>query len=187
MNEIIPFFTSIFVDDIDYDHHKAVGIMDYSKKTASGAIISNCGGYQSIGFIPDKNDPLCDLYQKITNEVSKIYNLYHIQNEPVIANAWYNINGYDNYNKSHRHPNSYFSVVYYPYVPQGESGTIVFTRPDLLTDYIPSTDYNERNYQEFFIQPTTGTLLIFPSYLTHFVNPNKTNEYRYSIAINYRG
>jgi hypothetical protein len=80
---------------------------------------------------------------------------------------------------SHTHAGSVLSGVYYPYIPsnvndEGPAGHIEFGRPDINFSGPPPPIR--------MIQPKTGLLLLFPSYLFHRILPGDFPEERFSIA-----
>ena len=100
--------------------------------------------------------------------------------------AWMNMNPVGGYNAPHTHPGAHWSGVYYvsqPEVEQGNSGMIEFLDP--RTDLpnwrmlkAPAFRLKTR------FRPMPGDLILFPSYLVHWVYPNETDEERVTIAFN---
>lgn len=100
--------------------------------------------------------------------------------------AWMNANPPGGFNAPHSHPGAHWSGVYYvsqPAVEEGNSGMIEFVDP--RTD-LPNWRILKapafRLKRAF--RPEPGDLVIFPSYLVHWVYPNETGEERVSIAFN---
>jgi uncharacterized protein (TIGR02466 family) len=104
-----------------------------------------------------------------------------------IQEAWCTINNCYATSKPHTHPTSFFSAVYYPKGQIG-CGTIEFLTPNTAAQHSYYSkliaDYNEFTSSTFVIEPRPGTLIIFPSWLIHYVNENTNNEDRISIALN---
>lgn len=101
-------------------------------------------------------------------------------------NGWININPTGGYNAPHQHPGSQWSGVFYvtqPPVAEGDSGVIEFLDPrtDLADWRILRSPWfaNKRK-----LRPAAGDMVVFPSYLTHWVHPNETKDDRISIAWN---
>jgi uncharacterized protein (TIGR02466 family) len=100
--------------------------------------------------------------------------------------GWVNINPQHGYNVPHRHLGSQWSGTYYVTVPVeegSESGSIEFLSPlTVPTEYKPlgASCFREK----IVMRPEPGDLLIFPSYLMHWVVPNEIDEDRISIAFN---
>lgn len=106
-----------------------------------------------------------------------------------VLNSWINVHHPGDWAQPHIHGNSILSGVYYLDHPEN-SGDISFDRPltgstpfqsIIYLDYTEPTDYNCENYN-FAVTP--GKILLFPSYLAHSVEKNKSQEKRYSLAFN---
>jgi hypothetical protein len=74
----------------------------------------------------------------------------------------------------HTHSNSVLSGVFYASVPPG-SGAITFTDPRSLFQ-------NKHEHA-----PAPNTFIVFPSWLTHFVAPTNSDEFRVSFSCNCPG
>jgi len=87
--------------------------------------------------------------------------------------------------RMHSHPNNYLSGVYYVRVPPG-ANTINFhdPRPQASILRPPVTQLTGQNTDQVVVEVTDGTLLLFPSYLLHSVDPSEGNELRISISSN---
>jgi uncharacterized protein (TIGR02466 family) len=100
--------------------------------------------------------------------------------------AWMNANLPGGYNAPHTHPGAHWSGVYYvaqPDVETGSSGKIEFLDPrtDLPNWHLlEASAFNAKKS----IQPMPGELILFPSYLLHWVYPNETSQDRVTIASN---
>ncbi len=100
--------------------------------------------------------------------------------------AWMNANPPGGFNAPHTHPGAHWSGVYYvsqPTVETGTSGMIEFLDPrtDLPNWRILKSPAFRAKKK---IRPAAGEIVIFPSYLMHWVYPNETDEERVSIAFN---
>lgn len=105
----------------------------------------------------------------------------------LVADGWININPQHGYNVPHRHNGFIWSGTYYVTVPEGaegsRSGNIEFLSPLMVPrDFglLGAECYNEK----ITMRPKAGDLVLFPSYLTHWVYPNDADEERISIAFN---
>jgi len=101
-------------------------------------------------------------------------------------NAWMNINYAGAYNAPHTHPGAHWSGVYYvkqPPVEEGNSGMIEFLSPltDLPNWRLLGIDAFRPKRK---LRPNAGEIVLFPSYLVHWVYPNETDEERITIAFN---
>lgn len=100
--------------------------------------------------------------------------------------AWMNVNPPHGFNAPHTHPGAHWSGVYYvsqPEVEEGNSGMIEFLTP--RTDLpqmrlLKAPAFRSKKK----IRPEPGEIVIFPSYLVHWVYPNESGEERVTIAFN---
>jgi uncharacterized protein (TIGR02466 family) len=97
--------------------------------------------------------------------------------------AWGNIHEYGGYNKLHIHREAVLSGVFYLSRPEG-SGAIVLHDPRPGTLFSRPFGFGANKWSELRLAPAAGTMLMFPNWLEHSVEPNLSQERRYSIAIN---
>ena len=93
-----------------------------------------------------------------------------------IINMWANIAPRHGQNRSHTHPGSLWSGVYYVQVPEG-SGRIHFADPRpqaqvLQPVYARSPETRPESWSEVHYEPIEGRVILFPSWLVHEVRPN---------------
>lgn len=107
--------------------------------------------------------------------------------------GWANINRFGDYHDLHNHPHSYLSGTYYVAVPdQPESlPGRADRRPSAISFYDPRGQANMTAIRddpqieaEFTLMPEPGTLLLWPSFLHHFVHPNLSHQNRISVSFN---
>lgn len=102
--------------------------------------------------------------------------------------GWINVNGRGGYNAPHDHPGFAWSGCYYVKVPdgaKGDSGKIEFLDPR-TNARVPTVDGAACFLDTRKVKPEAGLLVLFPSYLRHWVYPNDEDEDRISIAFNAR-
>ncbi|MEW9921713.1 TIGR02466 family protein [Marimonas sp. MJW-29] len=131
---------------------------------------------------------------ELSNSIKEAVNLatkaispdFRFSEHRLATNAWFNINAKHAYNVPHRHEGFVWSGCYYVTTPKlvgSQSGSIEFLSP--LT--VPG-EYRQLRAECFTdkisIQPNAGDMLIFPSYLMHWVFPNEANEQRVTMAFN---
>jgi len=150
--------------------------LDFMNNTPS-VEFSNVGGYQGHNF---KNEQLFSFIQKNIphNEIKKI--------KKFKIKSWLNVNKKNSYNERHSHdPHSgtYLSGVFYVKCPE-LSGSIRFYDPRPHISSAPDMEYlyDGKEYEE--IIPQENMMLMFPSWLEHDVQMNKTNKERISISFN---
>ena len=107
--------------------------------------------------------------------------------------AWANINRKGDYHDTHNHPHSYLSGTYYLKVPAPSKAerNRSDVRPSHITFYDPRPGINMNSINkdpyvdpEHTILPQSGQLLMWPSFLNHFVHPNLSDETRITISFN---
>ena len=163
---------------------------DAQSKDPSGQPVSSAGGWQSQSFrggAYDSMDHLIDNF--LTPAAVQIYNKFGLRENVTFDNYWFNINQRYNYNQSHIHPGSFLSGVLYLKVPEN-SGNIKFYNPDPFEhQLIPVNKYSREFPGSYSIVPTVGKLIFFPSYFSHSVTQNLTEEQddrRISVSFNLR-
>jgi uncharacterized protein (TIGR02466 family) len=130
--------------------------------------------------------PLFKFVEKEFNNIHKKIGLsksYHQE----LKNAWITKDNCYATSIPHTHPTAFFSAVFYVKTP-AKCGNIEFMSPNAaqqqMYDLDMVEDYTEFSSTRFFLEPKANTLIIFPSYLIHYVNENKSDDHRISIAIN---
>lgn len=100
--------------------------------------------------------------------------------------GWMNANPTGGFNAPHTHPGAHWSGVYYVSQPKdalGNSGMIEFIDPRTdLPDWriLKAAPFRMKKK----IRPQPGEMILFPSYLVHWVYPNESKDERVSIAFN---
>ena len=102
-----------------------------------------------------------------------------------ITGCWANVNAPGAGHRVHSHPNNYLSGVYYVQTPPG-AGTINFLDPRPQTAIIrpPVTALTAENTEQVVIDVAAGMLLMFPAWLPHSVDPNRSDRLRISLGFN---
>ena len=103
---------------------------------------------------------------------------YHRSYRLRIGTMWSIINPPGGLNRAHIHPGCIWSGVYYVQAPKN-SGRIEFIDPrtqNLMSavEYIPKTKRPRMCWTKVQYKPVAGTMLIFPSWLYHSVDPNRS-------------
>lgn len=133
----------------------------------------------------DLNDltlkPLIDVVQKRVDNISTTIGL----SKQEIVRSWTNLNNSTALDQPHSHAKSALSCVYY--VKGGEScGNLVVQTPITALNYVFDkeyiTEHSAFTSSEMEIYPKPGMLIIFPSWLMHYVKQNLSSSERISIA-----
>jgi uncharacterized protein (TIGR02466 family) len=158
--------------------------LEKNKKTS--VIKSNTGGYQS-DFLESSNRIIKETKNIIAKAITQFAETIYVK-KPFTINfddPWLNVNRENHFNKTHTHPGSDLSITYYCEVSTN-SGKIVFENPVLhqRTTMIWYEKHAMWNSEFIQLAPKKYDLIIFPSYLPHFVERNKSNKPRISLACN---
>ena len=163
---------------------------DLRKIDPVGRKISNVGGWQSEIYPIDKSS---DTLQSIIRKSLKGFT--PIKNDILMnVEGWTNINKPRDYNTKHNHPQCNFAGVFWIKVPN-KSGNLKFESPHSFNSFTEINCYtgkfikNTNSYLSCVYEPLEGEIVIFPSFLSHCVSENKSNEdrisYSFNIKLNY--
>ena len=102
-----------------------------------------------------------------------------------VTGCWANVNCPGAVHGMHTHPNNFLSGVYYVQVQEG-ADTINFHDPRPQTAIIrpPVTELTAYNTDQVVVTVGNGTLLLFPVWLPHSVDANRSDRKRISISFN---
>ena len=153
----------------------------------NGTRKSNVNGWHSDDF-DLKNENLKNFISEISQNIGSAINDmgWDLDTQIVkITNMWSIVNTKNSFNEKHHHGNSDLSAAYYVEAEKN-SGDIVFFDPRQANvfHHPASKQVNDMNAQVRSISPEPGTLVLFPSYLEHKVNPNQSESNRIVISFN---
>ncbi len=161
------------------------------RATSAGVSKSNRSGWHSKGNLFKRETPCVQTLRELATEciasaTRKIGAKADLDDLSLKLFGWMNMNPSGGYNAPHTHPGAQWSGVYYvsqPAVETGNSGMIEFLDPrsDLPNWRIldaPAFRLKKK------IRPEPGDMILFPSYLVHWVYPNEAAQERVSIAFN---
>lgn len=155
------------------------------RKSDKGRKVSNQGGWQSNDILLGENYEIDKLVAYLNSEIKECSIQVGLP-ELEIQNIWININPPGAFNLLHNHLGSVLSGVYYVDASDYQ-GNIIFQRNDNAYYHIPE-NVNQHTYYTSTVATyrcKTGALYIFPGWLPHFVEGNKSNTDRISISFNY--
>ncbi len=157
----------------------------------TGAEKSNRGGWHSSGNLFDDNAAVIVALQEhacdaLVLAMTAIKARVALDELDLKLFGWMNANPKGAFNAPHTHPGAHWSGVYYvsqPEVETGNSGMIEFVDPrsDLPNWRILQAASFKMKKK---IRPKPGEMVLFPSYLVHWVYPNETDQERVTIAFN---
>jgi len=172
------FPTNIFVEENFFDGYKTLESLvrqDYE---------SNRVNWQSRSDLY-KRKPYESFVKSVLDINAKILtSLQYEFDSFTITDMWSNILKPGETHKPHAHANNFLSVVYYPYAE--ETSGIVFMDPRQQANVIKPRKIKHTidNSDVFEYNSKTNKIIIFPSWLQHFVPVNHSNKDRVSIAWN---
>jgi len=170
--------------DKDYIKRLELTILEMSKQIENRDK-SNFLGWQSPDTLYKYEwmHPLCDAILSVCQgEITQQFKNTIPENYVFgIESMWANVNPTHAFNMAHIH-GAEISGVYYVKVPEGKSGRICFVDPRQRVN-MSEKFIKDFNYP---VTPEVGTLILFPSWLEHYVEPNETEETRISISFNIR-
>jgi uncharacterized protein (TIGR02466 family) len=102
-----------------------------------------------------------------------------------ITGCWANVNGPGAGHRAHDHPNNFLSGVYYVRThPGADSVTFIDPRPQTRIIRPPVTELSAENTEQVVLKVKDGMLLLFPAWLQHSVDPNRSGRARISLGFN---
>jgi len=137
---------------------------------------SNRGGWQSDLYKPEGEFlPLVEQIREFCKHLPLDIK------EVEISQLWLNVNKKGDHNIIHQHGAYHLAGTYYVKVPK-DSGRIVFRdpRPGAIGNVFMLNRFDKGEFKN--INLMEGLLMIWPSYLDHFVEPSQTDEERISIS-----
>ena len=162
------------------------------ERDSAGESRSNVGGWHSVGDFDQwggaSGETLIGRIGELVNVATARYYKLYGGTEPIRwrITTWANVSRRGDYNRGHVHPGCTWSGVYY--VDAGDadandtdSGLLVLAHPvsAATMTVVPGLT---PDYHAF--RPVSGLMVVFPSYLTHEVQPYRGNRPRISIAFN---
>lgn len=156
-----------------------------------GVSKSNRGGWHSKGNLFDRDAPCIQTLRNAAK--SAVFELTRKVSKKVDPNelrlklfGWMNSNPSGGYNAPHTHPGAHWSGVYYisqPRIDEGSSGMVEFIDPRNELPHwriLKASTFRSKKS----IRPVAGEMILFPSYLIHWVHPNQSPEDRITVAFN---
>lgn len=146
---------------------------------------------KNIGNTSSKNrllldDPLLANVREFVDNSLRAYmvNIYSPANDVRlrVTQSWLNWSKPGQHHHKHAHPNSFLSGCFY--VQASESDKIYFHRDGYQQIKLKPEAFNIFNSESWWLSVLTGDLVIFPSYLTHHVDPVTAEQTRISLAFN---
>lgn len=162
-----------------------------------GVRLSNVGGWHSRQDLLLWDDPSITVFISLAQNFVHEYTAERLGRPPGEFNSvlkmegWANVSRAGNYARPHVHPSSNFALVYY--VDQGDapapdsgrrptSGVLEWLDPRQRPEMFQTPGVDPAD--TISLQPRTGLMLLFPSWLYHYVHPYQGTRPRISLACN---
>ena len=186
----------IYVEDIPDEKSDRISLIDevYNIRYNNplGIERSNLGGWHSPNNLMENpkfnklNNIIIDIInnQIIENDYELLKNMKLIVDK--IECSWAIINNEKDGNQTHTHAGNWLSGCFYIKAPsynlnyQGNIGLL-----DQVSARVHESEpFRSHHSEPYYIEPKEGRLVIFPSWMSHQVTPNFTNEDRISYSFN---
>ena len=181
----VPFWQSEY-PEFESQKELFLNVIKKYKEKNTSVKNSNIFGYQSPNTLHHV-DELRPLFSYICHMGHKACaDLDFIECDIALTSAWLNVNGSRQcMNSDHIHPDV-FSGVFYLQTPEN-SGKLVVQNPSINRMWNGcnlALSKNQFTAESIRIEPAEGNVILFPSYLSHSVEPNDHDEERISISFN---
>ena len=181
------FPTIVYGKDVQLNNNQlAQDIVNWSNQD-KGVSKTNYKGWHSTTDMGQKPQ-----YQQVVTELlrmqKEIYENEHIDRHATLGNMWANINPPGGMNQPHIHPNALFSGVYYVKSPPNCGRLKVMDPRPGIQFTMPIRkpgDPGKDMWRDVNIEPVVGRIIMFPAWLWHSVEENKSNNIRISISFNF--
>ena len=173
----------------EYNEKLSEYIYNLKREDKEGVQRSNKGGWHSKSFkFNDTNSIQHKFFLETTKYVFDAIQTYGWILEPdkvICSEMWAIINKKDNFNIRHTHPNCNLSAAYYVKAPK-DCGKFTIENPHTLSthNYPASNKRTQFNSKLEKLEIEEGDLLLFPAYLAHGVEENKSSEDRIVVSFN---
>jgi uncharacterized protein (TIGR02466 family) len=172
-------------------NEELLAAIEARRQSEAGVKISNEFGWHSVNDLFKRPEPV---FKKIAGYITNALLFTIRQTTPgfdlavhdVEGEGWTNVSGKGAFNTPHAHGEFLWSGVYYVNTPETsspKSGMLEFIDPRRGANVggrLRPAIFSPK----FQIKPRSGLMLIFPSYLLHWVYPNQEESPRVSLAFN---
>lgn len=151
-----------------------------------GVANTNENGWQSPNILQNL-DEFADINLRIQQACERIGESQNFLANLVYQHqAWVNISPPGASNKVHYHANCHFSGVYYVSLKAPDCGSIYFRDPRVASRMLtyPSGKPTEFTASELRMRPEEGRMYVFPGWLEHGVEVNRSDRDRVSVSFN---
>lgn len=185
----------IRLDGSDELNRRLLREIGQRQKSEQGLDRSNRYGWHSALDLFNRSEPA---HAELAREIEAIVAAVTAKLVPDMPGSvrlahegWVNVSPTHAINAPHEHPGSFWSGTYYVQVPQPDDGEDKFSGAIEFIDPRGSIGANARietpfTRGKFTARPVAGMCLMWPSFLRHWVHPNRSSADRVSVAFNSR-
>ena len=183
-SEIHPMFPT-FVWKLRLRRDLVQPVLDLIARLRGPAELAPGSAWQSahdLHELPELREPV-SAFREAVLSVLRFLRVGH--DEFAITGCWANLYAPGAAHRMHTHPNNFLSGVYYLRTAEG-ADTINFHDPRPQTAIIrpPVTALTGENTDQVVMRVEPGVLLLFPAYLPHSVDENRSTTVRASLSFN---
>ena len=147
---------------------------------------SNQGNTTSVDNHVLNKPELHSLAEFLNNSLQEYFNTVYAPKADAnlcITQSWVNYTKPGQFHHKHAHPNSLISGVFYIQAAK-ETDKLHFFKDGFQQIKVIPKDFNLYNSDSWWLAAATGTLYLFPSSLTHMVEPVRSEDIRISLSFN---
>jgi uncharacterized protein (TIGR02466 family) len=181
------FSHAIFYEELSFNHDYLSELKTNIQKKIVYSDTDQHYFYQTAGDLEKE-----DLFQRLKNKVEEAAENFYTElgykrSKMFVTQMWGNLMKGHGRITEHYHSNSLISGVFYLDLNEETSGGTVFTEPMngihrmISLPVETSTKYNTENFK---INVKKQMLVLFPSYINHYSEPNNSADQRITISFN---
>ena len=188
-SDVIPMFpTLVWKLDLEPEVHQAIDakiLAAIAAMRGGRPALAPGQGWQSEQTLHEREE-FRELVVSIQQAARSVLRFLRIGYDAVeVTGCWANVLAPGASHKLHSHPNNFLSGAYYVRT-HPRADTINFHDPRAQASVIrpPVVELTSENTDQVVVKVTNGTLLLFPAYLPHSVDVNRSEAERISISFN---
>jgi uncharacterized protein (TIGR02466 family) len=132
-----------------------------------------------------RNPAFAPLTGRIESAAAQVLDTLHISQPLTITGCWANVNAPGTGHRLHSHRNNFLSGAYYVQVQQGADSINFFDpKPQAGVIRPAAARPTEYNTEVAMVRVSTGSLILFPAWLQHAVDANRSQRLRISLSFN---
>lgn len=125
------------------------------------------------------------LMEWVLAAAAEVLGTLHISQPLAVTGCWANVNAPGTGHRLHSHRNNYLSGAYYVQVQEGaDSINFYDPKPQAGVMRPAAAQPTEFNTEVAMVRVATGSLILFPAWLQHAVDVNRSSQPRISMSFN---